>query len=97
MFDLANGSLEAYDPSIQDNDNDAVRLRQEKTWPHKLDIQADIRTAERMGKKVFLSRVEETWVVRLKNKATIFKHVTLCDLLYQIGAKSMGREAIDVI
>ena len=50
-----------------------------------------------MGKKFVLSRVEETWVVRLKNEATIFKHVTLCDLLYQIGAKSMGREAIDVI
>ena len=50
-----------------------------------------------MGKKFALSHVEETWVVRLKNEATIFKHVTLCDLLYHLGATSMGREEIDMI
>ena len=99
MFDQADGSLEAYDPSIQDDDTDtdAVCLRQYKTWPCKLDRQADIRTIERMGKKFALSHVEETWVVCLKNEATIFKHVTLRNLLYHIGATSMGGEAIYVI
>ena len=32
VFDQADRALEAYDPSIRDNDNNAVRLRQEKTW-----------------------------------------------------------------
>ena len=67
VFDRSDGALEAYDPSIQDNNNNAVRLLQEKTWYRKLDRKMAIRTAERMGKKIFLSRVEETWVVRLKN------------------------------
>ena len=50
-----------------------------------------------MGTKFVLSRVEETWVVCLKNEATIFKHVTLRNLLYHLGATSMGGEVIDVI
>ena len=65
MFDLADGALETYDPSIQDNENNAVRLRQKKNWPCKLDRQAAIQTAERVEKKCVLYRVEETWVVRL--------------------------------
>ena len=56
--DRADGALEAYDPSIRDDDNNAVRLRQEKTWSCKLDFQAVIRTAELVGKKFVLSRVE---------------------------------------
>ena len=50
-----------------------------------------------MGNKFFLSRVEEMWVVRLKNETTLFKHVTLCNLLDHLGATSTGGEAIDVI
>ena len=54
-FDRDNGSLEAYNPSIQDNNNNAIHLRQEKNWSRKLDCQAAIRTAERVGKKFVLS------------------------------------------
>ena len=97
VFDQADRALEAYDPSIRDDDNNAVRLRQEKTWSCKLDRQAAIQTAERVGKKFVLSRVEETWVIRLKNETTLFNHVTLRNLLDHLGATSTGGEAIDVI
>ena len=66
-FDRANGALEAYNPSIQDDDNNAIRLRQEKNWSRKLNRQANIRTAKRVRKKFVLSQVEETLAVRLKN------------------------------
>ena len=38
MFDRADGEIEAYDPSIQDGNNNTVRLRQEKNWSRKLNI-----------------------------------------------------------
>ena len=60
VFDRANGSLEDYDTSIKDNYNNTVRLRQDKTLSRKLDCQAEIQTAKRVGKKFVLSRVEET-------------------------------------
>ena len=44
-----------------------------------------------------LSRVEENWVVRLKNETTLFKHATLRDILNHLGATSTGGEAIGVI
>ena len=54
-FDHAKGALEAYNPSIQDDNNNAVRLRQKKNWSCKIDRQASIRTAERVRKKFLLS------------------------------------------
>ena len=36
VFDQADGALEAYDPSIQDDENNAVHLRQEKPGPTSL-------------------------------------------------------------
>ena len=77
--------------------NNTIRLRQEKNWSHKLDCQAAIQTADRAGKKFVLSRVEETWMVCLKNKTTLFKHVKLRDILDHLRATSTGGEAIDVI
>ena len=50
-----------------------------------------------MGEKFVLSRVEEKWVVRLKDKTTLFKHVTLRNILNHLGATSTDGEAIDVI
>ena len=41
--------------------------------------------------------MEETWVVCLKDETTLFKHVTLRNLLNHLGATSTSREAIDVI
>ena len=96
-FDRANGALEAYNPSIQDDDNNAIRLRQEKNWSRKLNRQANIRTAKRVRKKFVLSQVEETCVVRLKNETALFKHVTLRDILNHLGATRTGGEAIDAI
>ena len=77
VFNRANRALKAYDPSIQDDENNAFHLRKEKTWSCKIDRQAAIRTAKRVGNKLVLYHVEETWVVRLKNETTLFKHVTL--------------------
>ena len=37
VLDHAEGSLKAYNPAIQDNDNNAVRQRQEKNWSCKLN------------------------------------------------------------
>ena len=68
VFDRADRALEAYDLSIQDNNNTAVNLCQEKTWSCNLDRQVSIQTAERLGKKFVLSIMEKTWVVRLKTK-----------------------------
>ena len=51
VFDRADGSLEAYNILIQDDDNNAFRLHQENNWSRKIDRQAAIRTAERVGKK----------------------------------------------
>ena len=42
VFHRYNRALEAYDPSIQDDDNNAVHLRQDKTWSCKLDCQEAI-------------------------------------------------------
>ena len=50
-----------------------------------------------MGNKFVLSHVEETWIVRLKDETTLFKHVTLHDILDHLGETSAGGEAIDVI
>ena len=97
VFDRTSGALEAYNPSIRDNENNAVHLRHENNWSQKLDLQAAIRTAERLEKKFILSRVEEMWVVRLKNETTLFKHTTLHDILDHLGATSMGGKAIDFI
>ena len=41
--------------------------------------------------------MEETWVVRLKNETTLFKHVTLRDILNRLGETSTGGKAINVI
>ena len=41
--------------------------------------------------------MEETWVVFLRNKTTLYKHVNLRDLLDHLGATRTVREAIDVI
>ena len=60
VFDRANRSLQAYNPSIQEDDNNAVHLLQEKNWYRKLDRQVTIQTTERVGKKFVLYRVEET-------------------------------------
>ena len=38
----ANGALGAYNPLIQDDNNNAVRLRQENNWSRNLDRQAAI-------------------------------------------------------
>ena len=97
VFDRADEALEAYEPSIRDNDNKAICLRQEKKCSCKLDRQADIQTAERVEKKFVLSRVEETWVVCLQNETTLFKYVTLCNLLEHLGATSTVGEVINVI
>ena len=100
VFDRADRALKTYNSSIQDDDNNAVRLHQNKTWSHKHDCQAEIRSANRVGNKFVLSGVEKIWVIRLKNETTLFKHVTLrnlCDLRNHLGATSMGREAIDMI
>ena len=50
-----------------------------------------------MGKKFVLSRVEETWVVCLKNETTLFKHIALRDILNHLGATSTEGEEIVVI
>ena len=63
VFDRADRALKAYNPSIWDDDNNAACLRQEKNWSRNLDCQVAIRIANRIGKKLVLSRVEETWVV----------------------------------
>ena len=41
--------------------------------------------------------MEETWVVCLKHKTTLFKQVTLHDILNHLKETSTGGEAIDVI
>ena len=41
-FNPADGALKAYNPSIQDDDKNSIRLFQEKNWHHKLDLQAAI-------------------------------------------------------
>ena len=41
-FNPADGALKAYNPSIQDDDNNSIRLFQEKNCHHKLDLQAAI-------------------------------------------------------
>ena len=58
VFDRDDGALEAYDSSIQDDDKNSVRLHQEKKCSRKLDLQAAILSAKRVGKKFVLSRVE---------------------------------------
>ena len=58
VFDQADRALNAYDLSIRDDKKQAVRLRQEKKWSRKLDREAAIRTAKRVGKKFVLSCVE---------------------------------------
>ena len=71
MFNQAYGALKAYGPSIQDDNKNAVILQQYKNWSDKIDRQAAIRNAERVGKKFVLSCVEETWLVRLKSEITL--------------------------
>ena len=56
-----------------------------------------IQTAKGVGKKFVFSRVEETRVVRLKKETSLFKHITLCNILDYLGETSTGREAIVVI
>ena len=97
VFHRANEALKAYNPLIWYDDNNAVRLRREKNWLRKLDRQSAIRTAERVWKKFVLFQVEETWVVRLKNETTLFKHVTLRDILDHFGETRTGGEAINLI
>ena len=41
--------------------------------------------------------MEETWVGCFKNETTLFKHVTLRDILDHLGATSRGGKAIGVI
>ena len=92
VFVCADGALEAYNPLIQDNDNNAVRLPQEKNFPRKLNLQAAIQTSKHVGKKFVLSYVEETWVVCLKNETTLFKLVTLrdCRFRWTLGDRAWG-------
>ena len=97
VFDQSDGSFETYNPSIQDDDNNTVRIRQEKIWSLKLDRQVAIRNDERVGNKFVLFCVEEMWAVRLKDKTTLFKHVTLHNILDHLGETRIDGEAIGVI
>ena len=97
VFDRSDRALEAYNPLIQDDNNNNICLRQENNWSFKLDRQSAIRTAMHVGKKFILHCVEETWVVCLKNKTTLFKYVTLGDILDHLRATRTGGKAIDVI
>ena len=37
LFSRSDRALEAYEPSIQDDENNAVHLLQDKTWSRKID------------------------------------------------------------
>ena len=41
--------------------------------------------------------MEETWVVRLENETTFFKHATLHDILDHLGETSTGGKTINAI
>ena len=68
-----------------------------KNWSRKLDCQEAIQNAKRVGKKFVLSRVEETWVVRLKNESILFKHVTSHNIFDNLGSKITVGKAINAI
>ena len=89
--------LPAYNNSIVTNANNAVRAKAEHLWTAKIELQRLIKTVERAGRAFLVAVVEDTWLLPLKEEATFYNKVHLCDFFARLKGGSGGLEATDIV
>ena len=63
--------LPPYDDSIASDATNAVRAKAERLWTAKIGLQTLIKTVERAGRAFLIAVVEDTWLLPLKEEATL--------------------------
>jgi len=96
-FDALLLPMAPYDPAIAPDATDAVRVKAEREWSAKADLQRLIRTAERHGLTFLTTVVEDTWLLSLKSPTTFYNKVSLQDMLQHLATSTAGLEATDIV
>ena len=96
-FDRLVTPLATYDPGIASDASNAVRVKSERAWTAKLDLQRLIQTVERQLRTFFATIIEETWLLPLKNPTTFYNKVEIREYLRHLTTSSGGLEATDIV
>jgi hypothetical protein len=96
-FDALLLAMARYDPSIAANATEAVRVKAEREWPAKADLQRLICAAERHGRTFLTTVVEDTWLLSLKSPTTFYNMVSPQDMLQHLATSTAGLEATDIV
>ena len=89
--------LPTHNDSIATDANNAVRAKAENLWTAKIELQRLIKTVERSGHAFLVAVVEDTWLLPLKEEATFYNKVYLCDFFARLKGGSGGLEATDIV
>ena len=89
--------LPTYNDSIATDTNNAVRAKAEHLWTANIELQRLIKTVERAGRTSLVAVVEDTWLLPLKEEATLYNKVPLHDFFTRFKGGSNGLEASDIL
>ena len=89
--------LPAYDDSIAAYANNALCAKAECLWTTKIELQRLIKTVERAGHAFLVAVVEDTWILPLKEEATLYNKVPLRYFFAHLKGGSGGLEATDIV
>ena len=86
-----------YDLMITDDDKPAVVRKKDITWKARVNDYKLFAKAKLEARALILHEVDETWVLKLKYKETLFTQVTPRQLLDHLQSICGGLHAIDVL
>ena len=89
--------LPAYDDSIAADATNAVRAKAERLWTAKIELQRLIKTVDRVERAFLVAVVEDTWLLPLKEEATLYNKVPLRYLFARLKGVSGILEATDIV
>ena len=86
-----------YNQIITDNDKPVVIRKKEITWKACVNYYKLYAKAKLEARALILNAVDETWVLELNNKETLFTQVTPRQLLSHFQSRFLGLHVIDVL
>ena len=96
-FERMSIPLPAYDDSIATDANNTFRAKAERLWTAKIKLQRLIKTVERARRAFLVAVVEDTWLLPLKEEATLYNKVPLRNSFARLKGGSGGLEATDIV
>ena len=96
-FESMEVPLQAYDDSIANNTNNAVRAKAERLWIPKIELQCLIKTVKRAGRAFLVADVGDTWFLPLKEESTFYNKVPLRDFFAFLKGGSGGLESTNIV